>query len=218
MKLVKKILVTSFVMLAAISAFGYYFWYKPIFNRHQHKHTFAFKENITKDITVLRLRSKAIIAKRFVNEQGYNLTHCFLLDMRLPSGKNRFFIYNLEKDSVEMAGLVTHGSGSDNGSDDLSFSNMANSNCTSLGKYKIGQFYSGKFGLAYKLFGLDKTNSKAFERYVVLHAHACVPNDEIAPLPICQSWGCPTVSPAFLVQLKKYIDKSEEPILLWIYY
>lgn len=218
MKLVKKILVTSFVLLAAISAFGYYFWYTPKFSRPVHHHHFAFTENITNDITVLRLRSKAILAKPFIVEEGFNETHCFLLDMRLPSGKNRFFVYNLEKDSIEMAGLVTHGSGSDNGSGDLSFSNMANSNCTSLGKYKIGQSYSGKFGLAFKLHGLDKTNSKAFERYVVLHAHACVPNDEIAPLPICQSWGCPTVSPAFLVQLKKYMDKSEAPILLWIYY
>ena len=214
----KKILVTGIILLAAISAFGYYFWYTPKFSRPVHHHSFVFKENKTNDVTVLRLRSKAILAKHFTVEEGFNETHCFLLDMRLPSGKNRFFVYNLEKDSVEMAGLVAHGSGSDNGSNDLSFSNMAKSNCTSLGKYKIGQSYSGKFGLAYKLHGLDKTNSKAFERYVVLHAHACVPNDEIAPLPICQSWGCPTVSPAFLVQLKKYMDKSEAPILLWIYY
>ena len=75
----------------------------------------------------------------------------------------------------------------------------------------------GKFGLAYKLYGLDSTNSKAFERFVVLHAHSCVPNEEIDPEPLCQSWGCPTVSPEFLQELKKYIDASEKPILLWIY-
>jgi len=138
--------------------------------------------------------------------------------MRLPSGKKRFFVYDLERDSVEIAGLVTHGSGSEGESDELVFSNTPNSYCTSLGKYKIGNGYNGRFGLAYKLYGLDKTNSKAFDRFVVLHAHECVPNDEIAPLSICLSQGCPTVSPAFLTQLKTCIDQSEKPILLWIYY
>ncbi len=117
-----------------------------------------------------------------------------------------------------MAGLVAHGSGSDNGGDELHFSDIPNSNCTSLGKYKIGNPYYGKFGLAYKLYGLDETNSKVFDRFVVLHAHPCVPNEEVAPLPICESWGCPTIAPAFLTAIKKYIDNSVQPILLWIYY
>jgi hypothetical protein len=52
---------------------------------------------------------------------------------------------------------------------------------------------------------------------VVLHAHSCVPDDENAPLPICQSNGCPTVSPNFLQTLAAYIDKSKKPVLLWIY-
>ncbi len=138
--------------------------------------------------------------------------------MRSPSGKNRFFVYNLTKDSVEIAGLVTHGSGSDNGADELTFSNVKNSNCTSIGKYKVGSSYTGSYGLAYKLYGLDKTNSNAFDRFVVLHSHACVPNEEVYPLPICVSLGCPTVSPSFLTRLKEYLDESQRPILLWVYY
>ena len=138
--------------------------------------------------------------------------------MRIPSGKKRFFVYNLEKDSVEAAGLVAHGSGSYKGTSELFFSNKPNSNCTSLGKYKIGGSYNGKFGLAFKLYGLDNTNSNAFERFVVLHAHSCVPEEEVNPLPICESWGCPTVSPTFLTTLKEYIDSANKPILLWIYY
>ena len=76
----------------------------------------------------------------------------------------------------------------------------------------------GTFGLAYKLYGLDNTNSKAFDRFVVLHAHSCVPNEDVDPVPICESWGCPTVAPAFLSELKTVIDKSAKPVLLWIYY
>ena len=220
MKFATRILVLSSVLLFTISAFGYIFWYRPKFNYTIQSNEFSFKKNRHSDTyeTFQRLKQKAILAKGFVNEHGYNETYCFLLDMRLPSGKNRFFVYNLIRDSVEIAGLVTHGSGSDNGAEDLIFSNVKNSNCTSLGKYKIGNSYTGSFGLAYKLCGLDKTNSNAFDRFVVLHSHACVPNDEISPLPICVSLGCPTVSPAFLARLKKYLDESQQPVLLWIYY
>jgi L,D-transpeptidase catalytic domain len=140
-----------------------------------------------------------------------------MVDMKIESGKKRFFVYNLRKDSIELAGLVTHGSGKVN-SDAIQFSNTEGSLCTSLGKYKIGNAYNGKFGLAFKLYGLDSANSNAFNRYVVLHAHDCVPNEETAPFPICESWGCPTVAPAFLTMLKTYIDKSGQPILLNIYY
>jgi hypothetical protein len=67
------------------------------------------------------------------------------------------------------------------------------------------------------LYGLDNSNSNAFSRFVVLHSHSCVPNEETAPFPICESWGCPTVAPAFLTQLKTYIEKAQEPVLLAIY-
>jgi L,D-transpeptidase catalytic domain len=165
-----------------------------------------------------RLKEKASQAKFFVDENGFDVSYCFMVDMRLPSGKNRFFVYNLLKDSLEAAGLVTHGKGSQNETGDLIFSNMPNSNCTSLGKYKIGSSYNGNFGLSYKLMGLDKTNSKALDRAVVLHSYLGVPNTEVYPASICVSEGCPAVSAPFFAQLKGYMEESQEPILLWIYY
>ena len=220
MKIARTTCVLSTGLLLTISTFGYFFWYKPKFKAHAKHNTFAFAGTNLNDKkeTMLHLGQKALLARDYVTEHDFNTSHCFLLDMRIASGKNRFFVYNLDKDSVEIAGLVTHGGGSDNGSDNLTFSNTPNSHCTSVGKYKMGKSYKGKFGLAYKLYGLDKSNSKAFDRFVVLHAHGCVPNGEVAPVPICVSQGCPTVAPAFLTRLKNYIDRSGEPILLWIYY
>ena len=219
MKVALKTLVLTAGLFLTASAFGYFFWYKPKFNKPSKNNAFAFtsKDVADKKETLLRLNKKSIQAKDYINEHGFDEKHCFLVDMRIPSGKNRFFVYNLDKDSVELAGLVTHGSGITN-SDAPVFSNTPNSYCTSLGKYKIGKSYNGKFGLAYKLYGLDKTNNKAYDRFVVLHAHECVPNNEVAPLPICESWGCPTVSPAFLTQLKSYLDEASKPVMLWIYY
>ena len=207
-----------FLLIATVIAMGYFFWNKPTFDPVNKKYSVHVKESKANKTVNLHLKDKAATIRNYVETGNYNTTVCFLIDMRMSSGKKRFFVYNLEKDSVEMAGLVTHGSGSDKAGSAVFFSNVTGSNCTSLGKYKIGKSYNGKFGLAYKLYGLDKTNSNAFERFVVLHSHSCVPESEIFPAAICESWGCPTVSPAFLQSLKKYIDHSEKPILLNIYY
>jgi len=220
MKTARRTLALTAGLLLTVSTFGYFFWYKPKFKAHPRHDTFAAAAKMVDDKkeTMLRLNQKILPAKDYVAEHGFNSRYCFLVDMRIASGKNRFFVYNLDKDSIEIAGLVAHGSGIGNGEGAPAFSNTPNSNCTSLGRYRIGNSYNGKFGLAYKLYGLDKTNSKAFDRFVVLHSHACVPNEEVAPLSICESWGCPTVAPAFLSRLQTYLDRSGEPILLWIYY
>jgi len=155
--------------------------------------------------------------QKFVSTHQYNTTTGFLIDMSLSSGENRFFVLDLEKDSVTEAGLVTHGRCNENWLKGRKYSNKVGSGCTSLGRYKIGSSYRGRFGLAYKLHGLDSSNSNAFKRYVVLHAHDCVPENQKHPFPLCQSDGCPTVSPAFLKKLQKIIDASTKPIVLWIF-
>ena len=218
MKFFIKFFSIIFLMAAATTALGYFFWYKPKFKDHTNNYFFTAKASSENSALLLKMKTNAAPIKEYARINNYSTAYCFMVDMHIASGKQRFFVYNLQKDSAELEGLVAHGSGSDRGGDDLYFSNTLNSNCTSLGKYKIGKSYYGKFGLAYKLYGLDKTNSNAFERFVVLHAHSCVPDAAIAPLTICESWGCPTVAPAFLSELKKYIDKSAKPLLLSIYY
>jgi L,D-transpeptidase catalytic domain len=173
--------------------------------------------NVITHETISRLKRKAIEARDYVSDKKFSEQYCFFIDMRLPSGKNRFFVYSLEKDAVVAAGLVSHGKGSEKGSYALVFSNTPNSLCTSLGKYKMGRSYQGMFGLSYKLYGLDRTNSNAFERNVVLHSYNGVPKQEVFPEPICVSEGCPQIAPDFLNQLKAYMDASDAPILLWIY-
>jgi hypothetical protein len=174
------------------------------------------KEHVISEKSFLELKQKAIEAKIFIDSAEYNEQICFLIDMSLPSGQNRFFVYNLQKDTIQNAGLVTHGRCNQYWLEGRKFGNTVGCGCTSLGKYKIGYPYTGRFGLAYKLYGLDKTNDKAFERFVVLHAHGCVPETEVKD-DICQSDGCPTLSPGFLQQLKPIIDQSKKPVLLWLF-
>lgn len=149
--------------------------------------------------------------------KSYNNTIAFVIDMHLESGKNRFFVINLNNDSIMDAGLVTHGRCNQNWLRGRKYGNEVGCGCTSLGLYKIGSAYKGRFGLAYKLHGLDSTNSNAFQRFVVLHSMECVPESETYPYPICQSDGCPTVSPGFLKKLQVILDSSAKPVLLYIY-
>jgi hypothetical protein len=164
---------------------------------------------------LVKLHARAEEARQFVNKKGFNTTFCFLIDMRLPSGQNRFFVYDLIADSIRSSGLVTHGRCNEDWLEGRRYGNTPGCGCTSLGKYKLGQSYVGRFGLAYKLTGLEKTNDQAYNRFVVLHAHSCVPETEVAG-EICQSDGCPTVSPGFLKGLRGMLDHSAKPVLLWI--
>ncbi len=154
--------------------------------------------------------------KEFISQNNYNSEICFFIDMSLASGSRRFFIYDLKKDSTTDAGLVTHGNCYQYWLEGRKYSNEVGSGCTSPGKYRIGKPYYGKFGLAYKLYGLDKSNDNALKRFVVMHSHTCVPDEETKD-EICQSNGCPTVSPSFLNKLRSIVDKSGKPVLLYIY-
>lgn len=167
----------------------------------------------------VKLKSEITEIKRFLGKSPkYNSDVAFFLDMKVESGRNRFFVYDLKNNKLINKGLVGHGSGSETGiRGELKFSNIESSNCSSLGKYAIGYSYFGSFGKAYKLYGLDKTNSNAFNRNIVLHKYADIPFEE-QPYPICNSLGCPMVNEKFFGALEKLIDNSKKKIILVMYY
>jgi hypothetical protein len=163
-----------------------------------------------------RLQSYAHQLKTFASLHHYNTSVCFLADMKLHSGKYRFFVYDMEKDIVKSAGLVAHGSCKTLFLVKAKFSNTPNCNCSSIGKYKVSAKYKGRFGYAFKLIGLDSSNSNAYKRSIVLHRYSCIPEEEAYPLPICNSLGCPMVANAFFQVLTAEIDHSKKPVLLWM--
>lgn len=215
MKILLRLFLSFLFASIALLAFAFFFWYNPKFKAPIHH---IYKVGVGRSsVEFSRLQAQAILLKQFALVHRYNTSLCFLVDMNIASGKNRFFVYDIEKDSVILAGLVAHGSCDAGFQINPRFSNTANSGCSSMGKYKIGNHYQGKFGLAYKLFGLDSFNSRAYDRNIVLHSYECVPEQETDPVPICNSRGCPMVSPGFLNQLALIIDKSKKPMLLWIF-
>ena len=150
-------------------------------------------------------------------QNNLSTDYCFLVDMSLPSGRNRFFVYDLKKNSIVHAGLVAHGSCNETFLARPKFSNESKTGCSSLGKYKVGEFYRGKYGKSFRLYGLDNCNSNAYKRAVVIHGYDCVPDKEIYPRVLCNSLGCVMVSYKFFEKISKTIGKSEKPIVLWVY-
>ncbi len=214
MKWFRYIILSALTFIAGIFVFAAHYYYKGFHKKNPADFNFSNQSDQTE---IIRLNEKASAVKKFALEKKYNQKFIFLVDMSLPSGKNRFFVYDISKDSIVKCGLVAHGSGNYGFSLNAKFSNTCESACSSLGKYKIGNRYNGRFGVAYKLYGLDSTNSNAFKRNVVLHSFDCVPSGETYPYPICNSKGCAMVSPDFMKQLQLIIDGNKQPILLWVF-
>ena len=161
---------------------------------------------------------KIVQIKNFVKDTKYNQDLVIFINFRIPSNKFRFFIYDLKNDKILEKAIVARGSGSVvKGSNDLVFSNVENSYQSSLGKYQIGSSYVGAFGKSYRLIGLDKTNSNASKRAIIIHPYYCISDVETQNL-ACLSLGCPMLSPNFFKVAEKYIDASKKPIILYAFY
>ena len=170
-----------------------------------------------------RLKNKAKLAKTYCKENSLNSEVCILIDMKIPSGKKRFFLWDFKEDSILKSGMCSHGScgNIEEYSSELSpqFSNVPESHCSSLGKYKIGNRGYSSFGINvnYKLHGLEPTNNNAYKRFIVFHSWG-ISNEEVYPNEISESWGCPAVSNEFMKEMDKVLQDQKDPVLLWIFF
>jgi hypothetical protein len=162
------------------------------------------------------LYDRAEKMKAYAAGKGYDTTYAFMIDMGMKSGKKRFFVMDLNTMTIVKRGMVAHGRGNSSFTFNKNYSNKSGSNCTSLGIYKVGAMYKGSYGTSFKLNGLESTNSNASKRSIILHGLNCIPYEE-SEFPICQSEGCPSLSPAFLKEISSIINTRHKPMLLWIY-
>lgn len=141
-----------------------------------------------------------------------NHNYLTIIDMQMHSSKDRFFLTNLNTGKVEKY-VVAHGRGSDPDHDGFAtqFSNLANSNATSLGFYQVSEIYNGKHGYSARLDGLSPTNSNARARAVVVHGADYVKRG-LAQMG--RSFGCPALDATLATSV---ISKIKEGSLLLIY-
>ena len=175
-------------------------------------------------ISFLKTKEKAQLALAYNKKFGFNERFCILIDMSVHSGLKRFVVWNFKKDTIVYSFLVGHGCCDNSWNDDESaakakFSNEDGSHCSSLGKYKIGERARSDWGvnIKYVLHGLDKTNSNAQKRFIVFHSWEVVSDEEIYPDGTPEGWGCPTISNKSFLLIDKILQKSEKPVLMWIY-
>ena len=112
---------------------------------------------------------------RFTHRQavarGYDARYVMFADFSIPSGLNRFFVYDYSLGQVVIASKCAHGCGS--GSTGLipQFSNEFGSCATSLGLYQIDDVHrmykNGR--IAINLQGLESTNDNARARGIKVH-------------------------------------------------
>lgn len=160
----------------------------------------------------------------YSKRKGLNQEYCILVDMSKHSGKKRLFLWSFSEKRVVLSGLCSHGCGeaqwaSDETKTSPVFSNTPESHCSSLGKYKIGKRGYSNWGINvnYKLHGLEKSNSNAYKRIIVLHSWVDIPDKEPYPAGTPEGWGCPSVSNSVMRKLDAILKKQKKPMLLWIY-
>lgn len=173
--------------------------------------------------SIKRLREKAQLAKTYCANNNMNVAYCVLVDMQIHSGKKRLFLWDFKGDSVVMKGMCSHGAckGSwnvDGSKSTPQFSNVPDSHCSSLGKYRLGKRGYSNWGIHvnYKLHGLEKTNDKAYQRYIVFHSWG-ISEEETYPKGIAESWGCPAVANNFMKEIDAVLKTQKKELLFWIY-
>jgi hypothetical protein len=108
-------------------------------------------------------KSRISEIKNFIKEKNYNQDLAVFINFKIHSGKYRYFVCDLKNDKILQKAIVAHGEGSVvKNSEALQFSNTDGSHQSSLGKYEIGESYSGKFGKAYRLKGNIQSHCFAF--------------------------------------------------------
>lgn len=136
-----------------------------------------------------------------------NKNYVVIIDYSQPSSTKRLYFLNLISGKAEKY-YVAHGV---NTGDDIarSFSNEMNSKKTSLGFYITGSTYIGSHGESLFLHGIEKSNSRAFERAIVLHGADYVSMEFLNKYRrMGRSWGCPAVSKAISKKLLPFIKNG----------
>lgn len=170
--------------------------------------TFEFLDlNETKEI-------KVRADDKLVSKEIDNKNYAVIIDFTKPSSERRLYLMNLKTGQVDKY-FVAHGVNT--GDDDAErFSNLPDSRKSSLGLYLTGGSYVGKHGESIYLYGLEKSNDRAFERNIVMHGATYVSMDFLDKYGrMGRSWGCPAVSEAII---RKLIPLIKEGAVVYAYH
>jgi hypothetical protein len=139
-----------------------------------------------------------------------------VIDFSKPSTQKRMWVFDLSTRALLFHEHVAHGRAS-GANLATAFSNVPESNQSSLGLFRTAEAYVGKHGLSLRLDGLERgINDRARERAIVIHGAEYV-NAATAQAQgrLGRSLGCPAVRPEIV---KPLIDAVKDGGLLFAYY
>ncbi|MBE6199431.1 MAG: hypothetical protein E7138_03925 [Rikenellaceae bacterium] len=155
----------------------------------------------------------------FCQERGYNTRVALLMDLGRHSGRRRFVVWDFQQGRALYSFPVSHGSGSARSHVRSAYAECSNedgSHLSSAGRALVAERYVGRYGVAYRLDGLDETNSALRKRCVVLHGWRYTTSFPIYPFPTVGSWGCPVLSRRAM-RIVDEILQREQRVVLWMY-
>ena len=187
MKKFTKIIIATFTVLVSLLAIAY----------------------VASNLRPVNFQDRAAQLKSYCAEHGYNTDYGILVDYGRFSLQRRFYIYDFNKNEVVLKSLSGHGTGGDSTILTADFSNEHGSHCSSLGHYKIGRhrnMYNRPLVPAIEVKGLDKTNSNAVARGILIHPG-------VGPL----SLGCVTLPLFRYMQVSELLESLPRNVIMWIY-
>jgi hypothetical protein len=163
-----------------------------------------------------RVAKRAELLREFCRNEGYNTKVALFVDLSRHSGRRRFVAWDMERNETIFTCPVSHGSGEQRSHVRSAYARLSNddgSHLSSLGRALVAERYHGRYGVAYRLDGLDATNSNLRARCVVLHGWEHTTNYPIWPLPSVGSFGCPVLSRSMMARVDELLQTEHGVIL-----
>ena len=159
-------------------------------------------------------RAEELLA--FCREKGYNTHVALFVDLSRHSGRCRFMAWDFECGEPLFCSPVSHGSGSVRSHVRSAYARLSNddgSHLSSVGRALVAERYEGRYGVAYRLDGLDATNSNLRSRCVVLHGWEHTTSYPIWPIATTGSFGCPVLSRPMMKRVDALLREQRYVVL-----
>lgn len=163
-----------------------------------------------------RVTERAQALREFCSREGYNTRVAIFVDLSRHSGRRRFVAWDMERNMPIFTCPVSHGSGSKRShvrSAYAALSNEDGSHLSSLGRALIAERYEGRYGVAYRLDGLDAANSNLRPRCVVLHGWEHTTSYPIWPFATVGSFGCPVLSRKMMCRVDELLQRYDRVVI-----
>lgn len=163
-----------------------------------------------------RVRKRAEALYDYCRKEGYNTNIALFVDLARHSGRRRFVVWDFKHNTPILTAPISHGSGSKQSHVRSAYARLSNedgSHLSSLGRALVAERYEGRYGTAYRLDGLDATNSNLRSRCVVLHGWEHTTSYPIWPRATVGSFGCPVLSCEVMAKVDDILSSHQGVII-----